>query len=161
MNIRFLLNGKPVDIDTDPLVPLTELLRERFNLQTLPIGCGSGTCGRCVILIDHEPALGCLVPAFAARGRMIVTYEGFRGTEDWKDIDDGFTEAGFFPCEHHKRPYVFLVHSLLEKISHPDADDTAALFRGFHPVCGGYSALLEGVNGAAVRRFLRHNEQAR
>ena len=161
MNIQFILNGRPVSIETSPMTPLSEILRNEFGLHRNFRGCGNGFCGRCIVLVDNEAVTSCLQPVFRIKGKSVLTYEGFSGSEDCRDIEAGFEEARFVPCPVHRPGYIFLVHSLLEKTSHPGNEEVAPVFSGFHPVCGGYSALLEGVKKAALRRFTRHNEQTR
>lgn len=161
MIIPFTLNGNPEEIDFPPLALLAEVLRDRFNLVSVSRGCEGGGCGKCMVLINNQPVLSCLVPMFQVKNTEILTCEGFRKTEDYGDIEAGFKEAGFRPCAEHFSMYMFLCHALLERIAHPSKQDITATFTGFHPVCGGYSALQEGVHKAAARRFLRHNEQNR
>jgi len=161
VNIEFFLNDTLNTINSDPLTRLSDLLRDNFDLHRFSRGCNKGECGLCIVLMDNKPVLSCLVPAFRVKEKRIITYEGFRDSEDCNDIETGFTEAGFSPCKLHKISYVFLVHYLLERVSHPGETEIAAYFAGFHPICGGYSALRDGIDKAAALRFIRHNEQAR
>ncbi|MBN2051847.1 MAG: hypothetical protein JW760_15450 [Spirochaetales bacterium] len=154
MTVRFYLNGNLVEPDVSPLTRLSDLLRDLYRLI-------EGPEEQTLILLDGEPVFPHLVPAFHLKGRLVTTYEGFSGTADCEDIETGFEEAHFCPCPIHRPVYTFLVHALLERVSHPEEADTAAAFTGFHPICGGYLSLLDGVRLAARRRFLRHHEQTR
>ena len=161
MKVHFFLNGRAVEIEADPLSPLAEGLKVHGTLA-IPAGrCDRAACGKCIVLMDNEPVLSCLIPLFRVKDKQVLTYEGFKGSDDCEDIERGFQEAGFTPCLFHTPGYIFLVHSLLEKISHPGYNDAAALFAGLHPLCGGFSTMLEGIQNAAARRFRRHNEQTR
>ncbi|WP_432715004.1 (2Fe-2S)-binding protein [Rhodococcus rhodochrous] len=40
---------------------------------TLPLGCASGHCGSCTVLLDDVPVPACIVPHAEARGRDIAT----------------------------------------------------------------------------------------
>lgn len=161
MTVHFFLNGRAVETNADPLSPLAEVMRDEFAPSIPARGCSSASCGKCIVLMDNEPVFSCLIPLFRVKDKQVLTYDGFKDSEDCSDIERGFREAGFTPCPFHAPGYIFLVHSLLERVSHPGYNDAAVLFAGLHPLCGGFSALLEGIYSAAARRFRRHNEQTR
>ena len=76
MLIRFALNGRTVEIDTDPLRRVVDVLREDLKLTGTKEGCGTGECGACTILVNGESRLSCLMSAFQLEGSDIVTIEG-------------------------------------------------------------------------------------
>ncbi|WP_236669987.1 xanthine dehydrogenase subunit XdhC [Streptomyces antimycoticus] len=39
------------------------------------VGCGTGDCGACVVLLDGDPVCSCLVLAVQADGREVSTVE--------------------------------------------------------------------------------------
>ena len=56
MQIRFTLNGDPVDValkTSDRL--LIDVLREDLRLTGTKHGCGIGACGICTVIVDGAP----------------------------------------------------------------------------------------------------------
>ena len=61
---------------------LLEMLRERFGVTSIKDGCApQGQCGCCLVLIDGQAKVSCVVPAAAAHGREILTLEGLEAAE--------------------------------------------------------------------------------
>ena len=63
---RFVVNGKPVQVDVDPSTPLLWVLREQVGLTGTKYGCGIAQCGACTVHIDGA-------------GRALVRDAGQRG----------------------------------------------------------------------------------
>lgn len=59
---------------------LAEHLRSTLQLTGTHIGCGTGDCGACVVLLDGEPVCSCLVLAVQADGQEVTTVEGIAGS---------------------------------------------------------------------------------
>jgi xanthine dehydrogenase small subunit len=85
MTVRFVLNGKPVEVNgVDPHVTLLEWLRAEGFTGTKE-GCAEGECGACAVALVRrdfegrarfEPVNSCLVPLPAVDGQSVVTVEG-------------------------------------------------------------------------------------
>ena len=50
--IRVRINGDPYYLAVDPWRTLNELLRDELGLIGTKLGCGSGDCGACTVLVD-------------------------------------------------------------------------------------------------------------
>ncbi len=74
--MRFMLNGRDVELDAHPMRRLLDVLREECGLTGTKEGCGEGECGACTVLVDGSPVNSCLVPLAQVAGTQIVTIEG-------------------------------------------------------------------------------------
>ena len=74
--MRFLLNGRDVDVAAHPLRRLLDVLREDCGLTGTKEGCGEGECGACTVLVDGEAVVSCLVPFAHVEGCSVTTIEG-------------------------------------------------------------------------------------
>ena len=77
--MKFLVNGRPYELDVHPLRRLLDVLREECRLTGSKEGCGEGECGACTVLVDGEPVVSCLVPCAQVEGREVTTIEGLSG----------------------------------------------------------------------------------
>src|SRR5919108_4460072 len=73
--MRFVLNGRRVDVLAHPMKRLLDALREECGLTGTKEGCGEGECGACTVIVDGEPVCACLVPFAHARGAAVTTIE--------------------------------------------------------------------------------------
>jgi isoquinoline 1-oxidoreductase alpha subunit len=71
-----IVNEQPVEFRMDPQTPLLWALRDAANLTGTKYGCGVGDCGACMVLIDGEATMSCLVSLAEAEGRAVTTIEG-------------------------------------------------------------------------------------
>ncbi len=77
--MKFILNGKPVELDVDPDMPLLWAIRDHLDLTGTKYGCGLGLCGACTVLLDGAAARSCSTPLSSVAGRRVTTIEGLEG----------------------------------------------------------------------------------
>ena len=76
--MKFVLNGRRVDVLAHPMKRLLDVLREECGLTGTKEGCGEGECGACTVLVDGQAVTCCLIPFAQVRGASLVTIEGLR-----------------------------------------------------------------------------------
>ena len=76
MTLNFIVNGKPVTLETEPDRRLLDILREDLHLTGTKEGCAEGECGACTVLLDGEAVHSCLTAAIQLEGREVTTIEG-------------------------------------------------------------------------------------
>src|SRR5690606_16746197 len=80
--LRFTLNGKPVEVDVRDNEYLAEVLRYRLGLTGTKIGCNEAECGICSVLVNGLPVDSCVYPALKVEGAAVMTIEGLAAA--WK-----------------------------------------------------------------------------
>jgi aerobic carbon-monoxide dehydrogenase small subunit len=93
--VRFVLNGKHIDVRAHTMKRLLDVLREDCGLTGTKEGCGEGECGACTILMDGQAVNACLVPFGQVRGRSVKTIEGLRGRHP---LQEAFVTEGGVQC---------------------------------------------------------------
>ena len=73
---KITVNGKTVEADVDPRTLLVEFLRCDLGLTGTHIGCDTGQCGACTVLMNGVAVKSCTLLAAQARGADITTIEG-------------------------------------------------------------------------------------
>ena len=86
MGIRFLLNGKPQDVNTAPTVTLLDWLREARHLTGTKEGCNEGDCGACTVMVTEADGTSralnaCILFMGQLDGRALRTVEGIAGPD--------------------------------------------------------------------------------
>ncbi|MBM4372179.1 MAG: (2Fe-2S)-binding protein, partial [Deltaproteobacteria bacterium] len=129
---------------------LLDLLR-RYGLTGTKKGCGEGTCGSCVVLLDGLPVNACMVFAPQAAGHQVITVEGIGSIRAPHPIQQELVRAGAIQCGFCAPGMVLSIHALLRRS--PDPDDTAIrqALDGNLCRCTGYVKILEAVHSAARR----------
>ena len=71
--MNFTVNGSKTEVECDPSMRLSDVLREKIGLRDTKVGCNAGDCGACTVLVDGNAVCACLMPAAQASGRQIET----------------------------------------------------------------------------------------
>jgi aerobic-type carbon monoxide dehydrogenase small subunit (CoxS/CutS family) len=74
--IALEVNGKRVNVDVSPDMPLLWVLRDTLGLTGTKFGCGLGQCGACTVHLDGAAVRACTTAVSAASGKKITTIEG-------------------------------------------------------------------------------------
>jgi len=77
--VRFVVNGKPVDVQADEDTPLLYVLRNDLGLVGTRFGCGSGQCGACFVMVDGRAMASCDLPMSFINNKTVTTVEGLEG----------------------------------------------------------------------------------
>jgi hypothetical protein len=65
------INGKGVQVDADPAMPLLWVLRDVLNMTGTKFGCGVAACGACTVRVDGQAVRSCVMPVSAVAGKKI------------------------------------------------------------------------------------------
>src|SRR5579884_4094605 len=80
------VNGRQERVKARVHHTLLEVLRRELKLFGVREGCGVGMCGACTVLISGQPVSRCLLLAWQAEGKDILTIEGLEGPHGDLDI---------------------------------------------------------------------------
>ena len=143
--IKFTLNKKPVEIDVDPSSRLIDVLRINFKLTATKEGCGEGSCGACVVLMDGKGIKSCLMPIANVVGHEITTLEEFKKTPQFRVLEMCFADEGGSQCGFCTPGMIFAAQSLLATNAHPSEEDVREALSGNLCRCTGYQSIVNAV----------------
>ena len=142
MEIRIILNGKPVAGHVNADTFLQDFLREKGCLS-VKRGCDTSNCGLCTVLMDGKPILSCSVLAVRADGHEIYTLEGLQ--EEAADFIGFIADQGADQCGFCNPGFVMNTIALLRENPDPTDDEIRAYLAGNLCRCTGYDGQLRGI----------------
>ncbi len=151
MEIQFLLNNQPIQVDVAPDRRVVDLLREDLGLTGTKEACGSGECGACTILVDGETRLSCLMLAAQLEGRHITTIEGLAEGEVLHPVQEAFVEFGAVQCGFCTSGMVLSALDILKDHPNPDRSEIREGLSGNLCRCTGYQKIVDAVEAAAMK----------
>lgn len=111
--ITLHVNGRVVDVNASPEMPLLYALRNDLSLKGPRFGCGLGQCGACSVLIDGVVQRSCVLPVTAAAGRPITTLEGMGTPEKPDPLQQAFIDEQAVQCGYCINGMLIAARSLL------------------------------------------------
>ena len=145
MKISFKMNGKDVSLDLDPSMRFIDVIRDVLHLNGTKEGCGEGSCGACVVLMDGKSVNSCLLPVANAIGHEFVTIEGLRETKEFDVLQKAFAETGGQQCGFCTPGMIIAAYSLLKSNPHPSDEEIREKMSGNLCRCTGYQAIVQAV----------------
>ncbi|MDY4888569.1 MAG: ferredoxin [Sphaerochaetaceae bacterium] len=116
MNIDCNIDGKNYSFSTNSDKPLLQILIEDLEVESMMSLCKGAYCGNCVVLMDGQAVLSCLVPAFKLQGAVIQTFESFKKTRAYRDIDRAYKEIGCTPCRQCYASKTLIIESVIQTL---------------------------------------------
>ncbi len=150
--IELNVNGDVHTVAVYPWQTLNEVLREDLNLTGVKIGCGSGDCGACTVLVDGRATSSCLSLAINMQGREIKTVEGLAiDGETLHPIQEAFIEKGAIQCGFCTPGMEMSAMDLLSKNPSPTDTEIRVALAGNLCRCTGYKKVIEAVSAAGEK----------
>ena len=149
VEIELQINGRASRVEVDTRMVLAEMLRDELRLTGTHIGCGTGSCGACTVLLDGEPVKSCCVLAADARGCEVTTIEALSKGGRPHPIQRAFAEHQGLQCGYCTPGMVLSALHLLR--NNPDPDEAAIRhgIAGNLCRCTGYQFIVDSVRAAA------------
>ena len=144
-----LINGKPVEVDADPGMPLLWVLRDLLGMTGTKYGCGAALCGACTVHLDGAPIRSCTTPVSAAAGRKITTIEGIAASEIGRKVQAAWTSHSVPQCGYCQSGQIMSATALLAAKPKPSDADIDAAMSGNLCRCGTYQRIRAAIHEAA------------
>jgi aerobic-type carbon monoxide dehydrogenase small subunit (CoxS/CutS family) len=149
--IELIVNGDRRSAGIPAHYTLLETLRYALGLTGSKQGCDKGDCGACTVLLDGEPVLSCITPAWEAAGREVRTVEGLAGVGALHPLQEAFEVTGGAQCGFCTPGILMSATALLERNAAPSEAEIREALSGNLCRCTGYTKIIDAVALAAAR----------
>jgi len=144
------VNGKSRERDVDPRLLLVHFLRDELDLTGTNVGCETGSCGACTVLVDGRAVKSCIQLAVQADGRSVTTIEGLARDGALHPLQESFREKHGLQCGYCTPGMILTAHDLLERDPDPSDEAIREGLKGNLCRCTGYHNIVEAVRHAAA-----------
>ena len=149
--IRLVVNGDEYELAVHPWRTLNEVLREDLGLTGTKLGCGTGDCGACTVIMDGKTINSCLTLAVEADGKDILTIEGLSKDGKLHPIQEAFVEVGAIQCGYCTPGMVMSAKYLLYRNPNPTDWEIRKGLDGNLCRCTGYYKIVEAIKMASEK----------
>jgi aerobic carbon-monoxide dehydrogenase small subunit len=146
--VRLRVNNTQRENDVEPRVLLVHYLRDHLGLTGTHVGCETGICGACTVLVDGKAVKSCTMFAVQADGSEVTTIEGVANGQ-LHAVQQGFWDRHGLQCGYCTPGMIMASIHLLARNPTPTRDQIAQGLRGNLCRCTGYSHIIDAVTQAS------------
>ena len=143
--LSLTVNGKAERAEIDPRTLLVEFIRNDLGLTGTHVGCDTGQCGACTVLIDGNAVKACTILAVQAEAAKVTTIEGLASNGEMHPMQAAFKECHGLQCGFCTPGMVMSAVELGGKMSNPSDEEIRAALDGNMCRCTGYHNIVKAV----------------
>ena len=148
--ISFKLNGERVRLKADENRKLLWVVRTELGQTGTKYGCGRGSCGACVVLVNDSPIRSCMAYVGSVGGKEVVTIEGLAKGGELHPLQKAFMEHDALQCGFCTPGMILTAYGLLRSKREPSrADITKGMDRNLCR-CGAHTRIIDAIETAAA-----------
>jgi carbon-monoxide dehydrogenase small subunit len=151
-DITLTVNGENQELSVEPRRLLVHAIREDLDLTGTHIGCDTGNCGACAVLVDGEPVKSCMLFATQADGSEVLTVEGMEDLDEagpeLHPLQEGFKQEHGLQCGFCTPGMIMTGKALLDENRDPTDDEVRRAISGNFCRCTGYQNIVDSIQYA-------------
>jgi carbon-monoxide dehydrogenase small subunit len=151
VEVHITVNGIDHEADVESRRLLVHFLREDLDLTGTHVGCDTGYCGACTVIVDGRPIKSCTMLAVQASGSDVRTVEGLADGGELHPVQEGFWECHGLQCGFCTPGMIMSSVALLESNSDPTESDIRHGIEGNLCRCTGYHNIVRSVQYAGAK----------
>jgi aerobic carbon-monoxide dehydrogenase small subunit len=144
------VNGKACEEEIAPGTSLLDFLRDQRRLTGTHMGCMTGHCGACTVLVDGQVAKSCITLAATVQRKQITTIEGLQQADGTlSPVQQAFWDEAGFQCAFCAPGMLLTTTELLKENADPTDEEIRRAMAGNLCRCTGYQSIVRAVRAAA------------
>jgi aerobic carbon-monoxide dehydrogenase small subunit len=147
--ISVAVNGERYERDVEVRRLLVHLLRDDLDLTGTHIGCDTGNCGACTVIVDGLAVKSCMMLAVQADGTDVETVEGLAPDGELHPLQQSFSSFHALQCGYCTPGMLMSAKHLLDNNPEPTDGEIRRAIQGNICRCTGYVNIVEAIAAAA------------
>jgi aerobic-type carbon monoxide dehydrogenase small subunit (CoxS/CutS family) len=147
--ITVTVNGTAYEREVEARKLLIHFIRDDLDLTGSHIGCDTGNCGACSVLVNGVLLKSCMMLAVQADGANIETVEGLAEGDELSRLQQAFSDHHALQCGYCTPGMLMSATALLRANAQPSDDEIKKALQGNICRCTGYWNIFEAVKAAA------------
>lgn len=143
-NFNLRVNGKKYEVEVEEDTPLLWVLRDHLGLVGTKYSCGIAQCGACMVHINGEPVISCVMPVSNIGADEVTTIEGLSPNGD-HPVQKAWDEVDVAQCGYCQAGQIMSAAALLEKNPSPSVQEIENGMNRNICRCGTYHKIREAV----------------
>src|SRR3954469_5247321 len=143
------VNGVQYEREVEARRLLIHFIRDDLSLTGSHIGCDTGNCGACSVLIDGVLVKSCMVLAVQADGAKIETVEGLASDGELTELQQAFSDHHALQCGYCTPGMLMSATALLRRNGSPSEEEIRKGIQGNICRCTGYVNIVAAIKAAA------------
>jgi aerobic-type carbon monoxide dehydrogenase small subunit (CoxS/CutS family) len=147
--ISVAVNGERYERDVEARRLLVHFLRDDLDLTGTHVGCDTGNCGACTVIVDGVAVKSCMMLAVQADGTAVETVEGLAPDGDLHPLQQAFSSFHALQCGYCTPGMLMSAKHLLDHNPEPTDGEIRRAIQGNICRCTGYVNIVEAIAAAA------------
>jgi aerobic-type carbon monoxide dehydrogenase small subunit (CoxS/CutS family) len=143
------VNGTTYEREVEARRLLIHFLRDDLDLTGSHVGCDTGNCGACSVLLDGTLVKSCMLLALQADGATIETVEGLAEDEQLSPLQQAFSDHHALQCGYCTPGMLMSATALLRENPRPSDEEITRAIQGNICRCTGYWNIVTAVKAAS------------
>jgi aerobic-type carbon monoxide dehydrogenase small subunit (CoxS/CutS family) len=148
--VTVTVNGVEYERKVEARKLLIHFVRDDLDLTGSHIGCDTGNCGACSMIVDGQLVKSCMLLAVQADGAKVETVEGLSEDGELTRLQQAFSDHHALQCGYCTPGMLISATVLLRANPSPTEDEIKKALQGNICRCTGYWNIFEAVKAAAV-----------
>ncbi|HXX72380.1 MAG TPA: (2Fe-2S)-binding protein [Candidatus Acidoferrales bacterium] len=151
VEVDVVVNGRPVRRRVQSRMLLVDFLRDELGLTGTHIGCDTGHCGACTVMVDGVTVKSCLLLAAQVNHLEVLTIEGVSRGGKLHPLQQEFLEHQGLQCGYCTPGMILSGLFLLARNPNPSEDEVRKAIDGNLCRCTGYLGIVDAVKATATK----------
>jgi aerobic carbon-monoxide dehydrogenase small subunit len=147
--IELTINGEKQEHTVLARQLLVHFIRDTLGMRGTHIGCDTGNCGACSVIVDGTLVKSCMMLAVQADGSTVETVEGLADGDELNKLQQSFSAHHALQCGYCTPGMLMSSTALLRANPHPSDDEIKKALQGNICRCTGYWNIFEAVKAAS------------
>ena len=143
------INGVEYERDVEARRLLVHFIRDDLSLTGTHVGCDTGNCGACSVVVDGVLLKSCMLLAVQADGARIRTVEGLAQDGQLTPLQQAFSAHHALQCGYCTPGMLMSAKYLLDRNPEPTEHEVRKAIQGNICRCTGYVNIVEAIKAAA------------